>query len=266
MSILTQDLPERIYILDLFITISSSAYIKTIFISSVISSQTTCILIVLLHQLCLCSIHLFHHLFRSLSWRQPSSLSHPPALLWDPEAFTGLKRICSPLYMFRVWPQGIFLVWRGQEASWSDAQTTSAGSFHCTLAVMCHQTGVTWLSPNKSGQNRASCGVWRVGITKINSEWTRLAHPTREFLIPQPQRPQFLAHQYQSADSRVCWDDWTQKASFLTFVNFFHHSIFLGFHQTGTDDLLATAPSSRLSNGAFQHVPLWWPMRSHTSG
>lgn len=88
--------------------------------------------------------------------------SYPPAPLWDPEAFTILKRTCSLLYMLWVWPQGIFLVWRKQEETWSDAQTTFAGSFHCRLAVLCFQTWVTWLSLNKSGQSPPLCGVCQV--------------------------------------------------------------------------------------------------------
>lgn len=80
------------------------------------------------------------------------------------------KRICIPVCMFCFWPQDILPVWRIQEASWSDAQTTSAGS----VAVMCHQTGLPSLSSNKSGQK--PCFPWRL-TSWINQNWFSVDSP-----------------------------------------------------------------------------------------
>ncbi len=128
-------------------------------------------------------------------WHNSDLLSHVLQLFWVILRRSWEKKGVSRLScMSRVWPQGLLSIWHVQEASWSDAQTSCTGSFHCIVAAMYHQTGHTSLSTGKSGQIHASCGAGpfaRAELIKIDSQWIHQAHATHDFLLQWPERLQF---------------------------------------------------------------------------
>lgn len=142
-----------------FLQCSFVLLFSVVILFSLLSSWLTCLLIVL-HTACSIHLFIFHHLFRSGS-RCDLLPSHVLQLFWGT---LRLIVICNPLCMFWVCPQGVLPVWRVQEASRSDAQTTSAGSFHCKGAAMCHQTGHTSPSTDESGQN--PCFLRRLTVSQ----------------------------------------------------------------------------------------------------